>query len=150
MSRAYFIADSDPMDYSLDPIDEETRLKIDVADYKNKLRGRWPDIAFFEPYEMILSASLPSSIEGRAGLIIHIVGIHAVCLERGDGFYDFILWHRSYVPSKYRLSFSMKTPSAVLKFIPIQPKLIYEHSLTFNGLRVPAQVVEFAAARDEN
>lgn len=43
MSRSYFIADGDPMDHYLEPIDEETRLKIDASDYKkNNGMLAWP------------------------------------------------------------------------------------------------------------
>lgn len=118
MSRAYFIADRDPMDYSLDPIDEETRLKIDVADYKNELMERWPDITFDEPYSMILCAVLPPVTKGRAGQRIKLVSEDTVSMKLGDTFYDFILWHRSYVPSKYRLFLYDEDPISSFEISP--------------------------------
>ncbi len=118
MSRAYFIADGDPMDHSLDLVDEETSLKIDVADYKNKLMERWPEIIFEESSPMELKAMLPSSRRTGTGSRIALYYQSIASLSFGDTFYDFILWHRSYVPSRYRLFLYDEDPDSSFEIHP--------------------------------
>ncbi|MBI5927840.1 MAG: hypothetical protein HY862_00910 [Chloroflexi bacterium] len=117
MSRAYFIAAGDPLDNSLEPIDEEKSLKLDAADYKNKLIERWPEIIFEETSYMELSAVLPSLRRGGTGATITLWK-SIVSLRIGETFYDFILWHRSHVPSKYRLFLYDEDPISSFEIYP--------------------------------
>jgi hypothetical protein len=87
-----------------------SNLRIDPALYRNELLRRWPNIFFYSqsstPDYDHLKWELPPESHEYSGLW-GVLQRNGQYVEFGTGpkrsFLDFILWHRSFVPSQYPL-----------------------------------------------
>jgi hypothetical protein len=114
MSVSFYIAPYDPPDED-DPNFQEkingSALKIDPKAYETAILKRWPQTVIETPLKSNDSFALPHWIlptqrEGYSGLRVRLLlDIQVVAFGIGpeETFLDFILWHRSFIPTHYQL-----------------------------------------------
>lgn len=110
MSNSFFIGPIDVAVWMDAPDDDKptSDLRIEPAAYERALVARWPDVGIAQQVisHCVLYWELPTEAGQPTGLPGQLFNDHQlVSFAAGpkQSLVDFVLWHRSYVPSHYRL-----------------------------------------------
>ncbi len=82
-------------------------LEIDPIDYSKALSERWPSVQFIHnDANFALTWELPENRQGFVGIRGNLYSnLQVVSFSRAfqESFVNFVLWHRRFVPPRYRL-----------------------------------------------
>jgi hypothetical protein len=139
MSIVFYIASYPPSKWAESNFSHVERLDgviVDVNQYRKALELRWAAVSFQSPLDRnyVLEWTLPPSRLGFAGLQGQL-SANGQIVTFGSGpkesFLDFILWHRSFVPTESNLYlFSSISNQALL----MESGISSEEIINFTGI----------------
>lgn len=106
MTRFYITPDkpTEDLDYGKDQ-SLLSALKIDPEWYKEQIQRQWIETTFYQPTKNSLLYWI-SEYKHHSGYKAHFIGTlssNMQWISVGDPNYDFFVWHRNIIDSKYRL-----------------------------------------------
>jgi len=121
------------------PTEQIGDLVINPDEYKNEMTKRWPTVEFQAPAEVTvphfaLQWKLPTSNPEYSGLKGYLYpNLQVVSFGFGPkgSFLEFILWHRSFIPPKYKLYLFN---SSSTNSLPIKQTTTGQDIIDFTGI----------------